>query len=101
MATRTIRDKKERLATMLIVPLMSCSARLPVYVLLISLAVPKGTFWGPLPAQTTLMTAAYFAGIALAIVLAWIFKILHRTPETSEFVLELPTYQAPRFQTVM
>ena len=101
MATRTIRDKKERLATMLIVPLMSCSARLPVYVLLISLAVPKGTFWGPLPTQTTLMTAAYFAGIALAIVLAWIFKILHRTPETSEFVLELPTYQAPRFQTVM
>jgi len=101
MATRTIRNKKERLATMIIVPLMSCSARLPVYVLLISLAVPKGTFWGPIPAQTALMTAAYFAGIALAVILAWIFKILHRTHETSEFVLELPTYQAPRFQTVI
>lgn len=101
MATRTIRNKKERLATMLIVPLMSCSARLPVYVLLISLAIPKGTFWGPIPVQTALMTAAYFAGIALAIVLAWIFKILHRTHESSEFVLELPTYQAPRFQTVI
>ena len=101
MATRTIRNKKERLATMLIVPLMSCSARLPVYVLLISLAIPKGTFWGPIPAQTAIMTGAYFAGIALAIILAWFFKRIHKTEESSEFVLELPTYQAPRLQTVL
>jgi ferrous iron transport protein B len=52
MATRTIRNKSERLITMLIVPLMSCSARLPVYILLISLIVPGNEFWGPLPAQT-------------------------------------------------
>jgi ferrous iron transport protein B len=101
MATRTIRNKKERLATMLLVPLMSCSARLPVYVLLISLIIPKGTFWGPIPAQTALMTGAYFVGIALAIVLAWIFKRVQRTQDSSEFVLELPTYQPPRLQTVI
>ncbi len=101
MATRTIRNKKERLATMLVVPLMSCSARLPVYVLLISLAVPKGTFWGPIPAQTALMTGAYFAGIVLAIILAWIFQYRQKTMESSEFVLELPTYQSPRLQTVL
>lgn len=101
MATRTIRNKKERLATMLIVPLMSCSARLPVYVLLISLIIPKGTFWGPVPAQTAIMTGAYFAGIALAILLAWIFKRVQRTKDSSEFVLELPTYQPPRLQTVI
>jgi ferrous iron transport protein B len=101
MATRSIRNKKERLATMLVVPLMSCSARIPVYVLLISLVIPTGTFWGPLPAQTTLMTAAYFSGIFVAILFSIIYKFLGRTYEVSEFVLELPTYQAPRFQTVL
>jgi ferrous iron transport protein B len=101
MATRSIRNKKERLATMLVVPLMSCSARIPVYVLLISLVIPTGTFWGPLPAQTTLMTAAYFSGIFVAIIFSLIYKFLGRTYEVSEFVLELPTYQAPRFQTVL
>ena len=101
MATRSIRNKKERLATMLVVPLMSCSARIPVYILLISLVIPTGTFWGPLPAQTTLMTAAYFSGIFVAIIFSLIYKFLGRSYEVSEFVLELPTYQAPRLQTVL
>jgi ferrous iron transport protein B len=101
MATRNIRNKTERLVTMLIVPLMSCSARLPVYILLISLVVPVGVFWGPFHAQTVLMTSAYFAGIFVAIVMAIVLKIFLKNKETSEFVLELPTYQAPRFQTVL
>lgn len=101
MATRSIRNKKERLATMLVIPLMSCSARIPVYVLLISLVIPAGTFWGPLPAQTTLMTAAYFSGIFVAIAFSLVYKLMDKTVGTSEFVLELPTYQAPRIQTVL
>jgi ferrous iron transport protein B len=101
MATRNIRNKTERLVTMLIVPLMSCSARLPVYILLISLVVPVGVFWGPFHAQTVLMTSAYFAGIFVAIIMAIVLKIFLKNKETSEFVLELPTYQAPRLQTVL
>lgn len=101
MATRTIRNRSERLATMLVVPLMSCSARIPVYILLISLIVPAGVLWGPIPAQTLLMTLAYFAGIIMALVLALFFKMLGKAKEQSEFVLELPTYQAPRLQTVV
>ena len=100
MATRNIRNKTERLVTMLIVPLMSYSARLPVYVLLISLVVPDGVFWGPFHAQTVLMTSAYFAGIFVAIIMAFILKFFLKNKEASEFVLELPTYQAPRLQTV-
>lgn len=101
MSTRTIRNRSERLATMLVVPLMSCSARIPVYILLISLIVPAGVLWGPIPAQTLLMTLAYFAGIIMALILAVFFKMLGKGKEQSEFVLELPTYQAPRIQTVI
>lgn len=100
MATRSIRNRTERLATMIVVPLMSCSARLPVYVLLISLAIPAQQFIGPLPAQTLVMTAAYFAGIIVALAIAALFKKLHPSQERSEFILELPAYQRPRLQTV-
>lgn len=80
---------------------MSCSARLPVYILLISLIVPGNEFWGPLPAQTLLMTLAYFAGIIMAVLVAFGLKIFGRNRENSEFVLELPTYHPPRIQTVI
>ena len=101
MATRTIKNKRERLITMLVVPLMSCSARLPVYVLLISLAIPASSFWGPFPAQSFVMTSAYFAGIVVALIFAVLFNFFNKTKEKSEFVLELPTYQSPRIQTVI
>jgi ferrous iron transport protein B len=101
LAARTIRNKRERLATMLITPLMSCSARLPVYVLLISIIIPAGVFWGPVPAQTLLMTLAYFAGIILALIIAIVFQLFNKKKQDSEFILELPTYQSPRLQTVL
>jgi ferrous iron transport protein B len=101
LAARTIRNKRERLATMLITPLMSCSARLPVYVLLISIIIPTSVFWGPVPAQTLLMTLAYFAGIILALIIAIIFQLFNKKKQDSEFILELPTYQSPRLQTVL
>lgn len=101
MATRSIKSRKERLATMLVVPLMSCSARLPVYVLLVSVAIPFAEFWGPLHAQTFVITAAYMAGIVVAILLAFVFKLFQKSASTSEFILELPAYQRPRLQTVI
>lgn len=100
MATRTIKSKAERLATMFIIPLMSCNARLPVYVLLVSLAIPAGTRIGPVGVQSLVMTAAYFSGIVVAIAIAWFIKVIKKKAETSEFFLELPPYQLPRLQTV-
>jgi ferrous iron transport protein B len=70
-------------------------------VLLISLAIPASSFWGPFPAQTFVMTSAYFAGIVVALIFAIIFNFFNKTKEKSEFVLELPTYQSPRIQTVI
>jgi ferrous iron transport protein B len=101
MATRSIKSKRERLATMIVVPLMSCSARLPVYVLLVSVAIPFSQFWGPFHAQTFVITSAYMAGIVVAILLAFVFNLLHKKESTSEFILELPAYQIPRVQTVL
>jgi len=85
---------------MFVIPLMSCSARLPVYVLLVSLAVPKGTHFGPIGMQSFIMTLAYFAGILLAIVISIFIKIYRKDKAHSEFVMELPPYQLPRMQTV-
>lgn len=99
MASRTIKNKRERLVTMFITPLMSCSARLPVYILLISLAVPANTKFGPIGMQSLLMTLAYFAGIILAIVIALGFKT-KGGENSSEFILELPPYQLPRLRNV-
>jgi ferrous iron transport protein B len=100
MATRSIKNRSERIATMFVIPLMSCSARLPVYVLLVSLAVPAGTRVGPIGMQSLVMTLAYFSGIIMAVIMARIIKLLRKSSERSEFVMELPPYQLPRLQTV-
>lgn len=101
MATRSIKSMRERLATMIVVPLMSCSARLPVYVLLVSVAIPFAQFWGPFHAQTFVITSAYMAGIVVAVILAFIFRLFQGKQSSSEFILELPAYQIPRIQTVL
>ena len=101
MATRSIKSKRERLATMIVVPLMSCSARLPVYVFLVSVAIPFAQFWGPFHAQTFVITSAYMAGIVVAVILAFIFRLFQGKQSSSEFILELPAYQIPRIQTVL
>jgi len=101
MATRSIKSKRERLATMIVVPLMSCSARLPVYVLLVSVAIPFAQFWGPFHAQNYVITSAYMAGIVVAVILAFIFRLFQGKQSSSEFILELPAYQIPRIQTVL
>ena len=101
MATRSIKHKGERLATMFVIPLMSCSARLPVYTLLISLAVPESAGIGPFSLKSIIMTLAYFAGIIAAIGFSLFLKQQNRDSQISEFILEMPTYQIPRMQTVL
>ncbi len=101
MATRSIKHKGERLATMFVIPLMSCSARLPVYTLLVSLAVPATQGIGPFNLRSVIMTLTYFAGIIAAMGFSVLFKNRNRNSEPSEFILEMPSYQVPRMQTVL
>lgn len=100
MATRSIKNKAERMATMIVIPLMSCSARLPVYVLLVSIAVPSDASFGPFGLQSLIITLAYFSGIILAFLISWAYKIFKKQQAPSEFILEMPAYQVPRLQTV-
>ncbi|MCX6170035.1 MAG: ferrous iron transport protein B [Ignavibacteriales bacterium] len=87
MATRTLENRKDRILTMLILPFMSCSARLPVYVLLISAFFPKN--------QGLVLLSIYVIGIALAILVALVFKRIFFAKEDVPFVMELPPYRIP------
>ncbi len=90
MATRTIESRKDRLITMMIAPLMSCSARLPVYTLLIAAFIPERYMLGFLPLQGLTMAAMYILGIVFALVMALIFKQTVLRGEKAGFVMELP-----------
>ncbi len=101
MATRVIKDRRERLITMLIAPLMSCSARLPVYVLLIAAFVPSKSYLGGLIGlQGLTMFGMYLVGIITAVVIAWVLRKTILKTGTSSFVLELPTYKLPSLRNV-
>ncbi|MBN2639108.1 MAG: ferrous iron transport protein B [Bacteroidales bacterium] len=93
MATRTIENKNDRLVTMLIIPFMSCSARYPVYVLIISAFFPYY--------QGTILFGIYLFGIFLAGIIAWIFKKTLFKVNTLPFVMELPPYRMPRPKSVL
>lgn len=99
MATRTIEDPKDRLATILVAPLMSCSARLPVYLLMIAAMVPNDRV--PLAFKVGLMLFMYFVGTAGAFVFAWLFKrtLLKGAPPL--MIMELPPYRLPRAKDVL
>lgn len=94
-ATRNIVSWKERLSTIMVLPLMSCSARLPVYALLIQFAVPEGYFMGIFSLQGLTMMGLYLMGVLAAIVSALIMKFWIREKGPSYFMLEIPTYQWP------
>jgi len=100
MAARTISDRKERLITILIAPLMSCSARIPVYTLLIALVIPKTMVWGVINAQGLVLFGLYFLGTAMALIVALVLKVLIKTDEKGFLLLELPEYKAPRWGNV-
>ncbi|MDG1873888.1 MAG: ferrous iron transport protein B [Mariniblastus sp.] len=102
MATRVIKDHRERLITILIAPLMSCSARLPVYVLLIAAFVPKKSYLGGFIGLRGLtMFAMYLVGIIVAIAVAWILKKTWLKTGSSSFVLELPSYKVPSLRNIL
>ncbi len=101
MATRIIRNERERLITILIAPLMSCSARLPVYVLLIAAFVPeRAVLGGFLGLQGLTMLAMYLVGIVTAVGVAWVLKKTLLKTGTSSFVMELPAYKTPSLRNV-
>lgn len=100
MSARNIENRKERLLTILITPLMSCSARLPVYVILIGLVIPNTFLLGFLSVQGLVMMGLYLLGLAVALLIAFIAKWFIKIKEKSFFILELPTYRSPRLKNV-
>ena len=95
MATRTIESPKDRLATILVAPLMSCSARLPVYTLLIGVCIPAINVMGIFGLQGLTMLAMYLLGIVGAMAMAWLFKATLLKGEPPMLILELPPYKRP------
>ncbi|MEC5147763.1 ferrous iron transport protein B [Chitinophaga sp. 212800010-3] len=100
MATRTIENKKERLITILVTPLMSCSARLPIYTMMIALIVPDKRLFGILGLQGLAMMGLYLLGFFMAICIAAIMKLFLKIKEKSYFIMELPVYRSPRWANV-
>src|SRR6056297_2822455 len=94
LATRTIDDEKNRLTTMLVAPLMSCSARLPVYLLL------AGAFFAPEIAGKVIFSI-YIIGVLLAIVVAMVLRSYVLPGETTPFVMELPPYRMPTLRGLL
>lgn len=101
MMARTIPNKIERYITIMVTPLMSCSARIPVYVLLISLFVPEGYVWGVFSYQGLVMTGMYFLGFFMALLVAWVIKTIARYKSDGTFVTELPLYRIPPWKNTL
>ncbi|MGY3486256.1 ferrous iron transport protein B [Bradyrhizobium sp. USDA 4011] len=101
MATRVIDNRRDRLTTILIAPLMTCSARIPVYTLIISAFVPSTTLWGFVNLQGLVMFGLYAAGITSALTVSAIAKFfLWRDHAPAPFMLELPDYKVPRLRSI-
>ena len=99
MSTRTIENPKDRLVTILVAPLMSCSARLPVYALMIAALWPSGS--GSVWTKGTLMMGLYLLGTVAALFFAWLFKKTILKGETPLFLMELPPYRLPSFHQIV
>jgi ferrous iron transport protein B len=100
MSARNIENRKERLLTILITPLMSCSARLPVYTILIGLVIPNKYLLGFLSVQALVMMGLYLLGLLMAMLVSYVAKWFIKIQERSFFILELPTYRAPRLKNI-
>lgn len=102
MATRSLPSARDRLATMMAAPSMTCSARIPVYVLLISLLVPSEVRWGPIGLQGAVMFALYLGGAVVAMLSAWFWgKVAGRRQAAMPFYMEMPPYRLPRARSVL
>lgn len=101
MAARTIANPRDRLVTIMIAPLMTCSARLPVYALLIGAFIPQRQIWGILELQGLVLFGLYIAGIAGALAVAWVLKRFTSSGRTVRpLMMELPTYHWPSLRNV-
>ena len=101
MATRTIENRRDRLATILVTPFMTCSARLPVYMLLIAAFIPNRTYLhGFLGLQTMVMLGLYLAGFVAAMTTAWLLKSSVLKSSETPFILELPQYRMPTLSSL-
>jgi ferrous iron transport protein B len=101
MATRVIDNRRDRLTTILIAPLMTCSARIPVYTLIISAFIPARDIWGWVNLQGLVMFGLYAAGIASALGVSFVIKFfMWRDYQPAPFMLELPDYKVPRLRSI-
>lgn len=100
MATRTIQNKKEKLITIMVTPLMSCSARLPVYTMLIALVIPDRKMLGIFNLQGLVLMGLYLLGFFMALVVARVMDYVIKTKERTFFLMELPVYREPRWKNV-
>jgi ferrous iron transport protein B len=100
MATRTIPDEKDRLTTILIAPLMTCSARLPVYAVVIAAFIPNTSLWGPVGLQGMVLFALYIAGILGAMLAALLLRRTVTRGPAPTFLMEMPAYQLPNLRDV-
>jgi len=100
MMTRSIANKKERLITTMVTPLISCSARIPVYTLLIAMFVPAEKVFGFVDLRGLIMMGMYFLGFLMALIVAWVFKTLLKHDSNNLFVMELPAYRVPGWRNV-
>jgi ferrous iron transport protein B len=101
MSARNIESWKDRIITIMVTPLVSCSARLPVYTLLISLVVPQKSILGIFSLQGLTLMAMYLISILAAILVAWVMKFIIKAKEKSYFIMELPVYRMPRWKNVI
>jgi ferrous iron transport protein B len=100
MGTRSIQDPRDRLATILVAPLMTCSARLPVYALLIGAFIPMHHVLGIFNLQGLVLFALYAAGILGAMAVGWVIKRIHRDKSEHALLMELPSYRMPKVRDI-
>ncbi len=100
MASRSIANPRDRLVTIMIAPLMTCSARLPVYALLIGAFIPRRNLWGVLELQGLVLFGLYAAGIAGGLAVAWILKRFTARGQVRTLMMELPTYHMPTLRNI-
>ncbi len=100
MATRSISDPRDRLVTILVAPLMTCSARLPVYTLLIGAFIPAQTVWNVFNLQGVVLFALYFGGVASALLVATVMKLFQNDRSEHALLLELPSYRLPDWKSI-
>ena len=100
MAARTIQNRKERLITIMVTPLMSCSARLPVYTMLIALVIPNRFLLGFINLQGLVLMGLYLLGFFMALVAARVMNFIVKSKDRSFFLMELPVYRSPRWKNV-